>query len=78
LAEGVEMTKHIYWRPFDVAQDMLGGKINPKIASRKGAKFAKFRMNQDRGREEKNGWVERGLCVLGVPSTSLRECLAGE
>jgi len=41
------------------------------------AKGAKFRRNQSRGREEKT--VRRsGLGELGVPSTLLRACLAGE
>ena len=30
------------WRPFDGAQDMLGGRKSPKITLRKGAKRAKF------------------------------------
>jgi hypothetical protein len=43
---------------------MLGGKIDPKITSRKGAKDAKFGEIKV-GAAKKNGWVE-GLCELSV------------
>jgi hypothetical protein len=45
------------WRPFGVAQDMLGGKIDPKIASRKDAKGAKFgKIKVGAAKEKVVGW----------------------